>query len=129
MNSDKYPIRMKLTVTEVGIRHRVEGKAYERMDFKAVGDKAGGKVLDFVTFSPDVMDAVESGKPFDADVVVEGKECCVTKLVQPDREVAMKAQTAVKAIARMRAGGVKVAEKTIKKQEKLIEQWLDEALK
>ena len=106
MTNDKPAIRMKITVVKVGIRQRIEGKPYERLDFIGKTDKSGEKEITFVTFKPDVMDSIYEGNSFPADVVVEtsqGKtESVITKVYLPDsRETAETTRTVLMSVSDM----------------------------
>jgi len=103
MTNDKIAMRMRITVVKVINCQRVPGKFYDRMEFIGGSDRTD-KQLTFVTFRPEIIDAIFEGNSFPADVVVEteyGKtESVVVKAYLPDaREIAENARTSVMTVS------------------------------
>lgn len=128
------PIRFKLTIVKIGVKSPVEGKPYEKLTFTAMCDRTGEKVSEFVTFRPQVMEALAEGKTIEADVEIDKEkgQNVVVKVIQPEpsREASIQAQVAVKAIADMSLSEtVKIPDDILENHWSLIRKWQNEALK
>jgi hypothetical protein len=128
------PVRFKLTIVKIGIKMPVEGKSYDRLTFTATCDRTGEKVSEFVTFRPQVMEALVEGKTIEADVEIDKErgQNVVVKIItnEPSREASIQAQVAVKAVADMSLSEtIKIPDDILDDTFDLIKKWLKEALK
>jgi len=128
------PIRFKLTIVKIGIKSPVEGKPYEKLTFTATCDKTGDKISEFVTFRPQVMEALVEGKTIEADVEIDKEkgQNVVVKIItnEPSREASIQAQVTVKAVADMSLSEtVKIPDDILENHWSLIRKWQNEALK
>jgi hypothetical protein len=128
------PIRFKLTIVKIGIKSPVEGKPYEKLTFTAKCDRTGDKISEFITFRPQIMDALVEGKTIEADVEIDKEkgQNIVVKVIQNElsRESSIQAQVAVKAVADMSLSEtVTLPQDILDSHWKLIRKWQDEALK
>jgi len=103
MVTDQPGMRMRLTVVKVVNCARVQGRFYDRMEFTAKSDRTDKEVT-FITFKPEIIDAVFEGNSFPADVVIETKngktESVVVKAYLPDsREAAETLRTVIMSVS------------------------------
>jgi len=133
MTTDKPAMRMRITVVKVIDCHRVQGKPYDRMEFLAGTDKTD-KPITFVTFKPEIIDAIFEGNSFPADIVVEtneGKtESKVIKAYLPDsREIYENTRTVIMSVSDKICAKVEVPQDIIDSHWELVRKCQKEGLK
>ena len=104
------------------------------MDFTAKTDKTQEKELDFVTFKPDIMDAIYEGNSFPADIEIQtsqGKmESVIVKAYLPDaRETAENTRAVIMAVVDMLCSKIDVPPEIKDNHFNLIAQFQKDGLK